>query len=242
MLQRVLSKRDLAGALEAGGAGGGRGAEAAAGSKKSSAFSRDELRELFSLDVRTRCGTRDIMLKKDRVNYGGGGKRRGGSGNDDGHDDDDDDAATKGWRQTAAACAPGDAEAGAPEILAGDGQGLADGRTQLLAAVLATGRVSWVHEEDGKASATEGGGGEEDGGGGGAEEKEEEVEVDEEVEVEEEEGEGEEVGGGGGEEEEALPADDVDDSAAVPAALPDADAAPAGRAAVDDESILEVFE
>ena len=230
MLQRVLSKRDLAGALKAGGAGGGADAAAAGQkAKKSSAFSRDELRELFSLDVRTRCGTREIMLKKDWVNYGGGG--RGGTGK--GEDEDDEDAATKGWRRPAAACAPGDTEAGAPELLAGDGQGLADGRTQLLAAVLATGRVSWVHEEDGKASATEEGG----------EEKEVKVEVEEEggeeKEVKEEEEE-EEV------EEEALPPAAHAPAAAaalsVPAPVPDVDDAPAGRTAVDDESILEVFE
>ena len=162
MLQRVLSKRDLAGALKAGGGGGGDGkASSSTSSKKSSAFSRDELRELFSLDVRTRCGTREIMLKKDRVNYGVYNKKRDGSGGDSAGDNDsgkkgneeeeEEDAATKKWRQTAAACAPGDAEAGAPQISAGDGLGMADGRTQLLAAVLATGRVSWVHEEDGKA-------------------------------------------------------------------------------------------
>ena len=235
MLQRVLSKRDLAAALEAGGKGGG-GRGGGNASKRSSAFSRDELRELFSLDVRTRCGTREIMLKKKEggVNYGrvgGAGKKKrreagGGSGREEEDEDDDDDgedAATEKWRQTAAACAPGDAESGAPEILAGSGLGLADGRTQLLAAVLATGRVSWVHEEDGKASATE------------------EDKVDEEVKVEEEEV--EEGGGGEGEEEEeALPAAALAAAASRPAPLlpGEDDAAPAGRTAVDDESLLEV--
>lgn len=207
MLQRVLSKRDLAGALKAGGRGSGSGDKAATDSKKSSAFSRDELRELFSLDVRTRCGTREIMLKRDRVNYGGGNSGGTGAGNED-----EEDAATKKWRQTAAACAPGDAEAGAPEILPGEGHELADGRTQLLAAVLATGRVSWVHEEDGKASATE------------------EEEVGKEVKVEEE-----EEAGIGKDGEEAVPA-------AAPVPLPGVDAALAGRTAVDDESLLEVVE
>jgi hypothetical protein len=69
MLQRVLSKRDLAGALKPGGGRGG-GDGGGKSSKRSSAFSRDELRELFSLDVRTRCSTREIMLKKKD---GGGG-------------------------------------------------------------------------------------------------------------------------------------------------------------------------
>lgn len=201
MLQRVLSKRDLAGTLKTGGGG-----NEAASSKKSSAFSRDELRELFSLDMRTRCGTRKIMLKKDKVNYG---RRMGGTGNGIGEEEE----ATKKWRQTAVACAPGDAEAGAPEISAGDGHGLADGKTQLLAAVLATGRVSWVHEEDGKASATE-------------EEGEEGGKVEAEVKVEEEED----------EEGEALPAA----AAAVPFALPDDTAAAIGKTSIDDESHLEV--
>jgi hypothetical protein len=232
MLQRVLSKRDLAGALKAGGGGGGDGkASSSTSSKKSSAFSRDELRELFSLDVRTRCGTREIMLKKDRVNYGVYNKKRDGSGGDSAGDNDsgkkgneeeeEEDAATKKWRQTAAACAPGDAEAGAPQISAGDGLGMADGRTQLLAAVLATGCVSWVHEEDGKAEVL----GEE------AEEKGVEIKEDEEEEEEEEQQ----------EEEEVLPdvaaAPASDDAFPVPAA-----AAPAGRTSIDDESLLEVME
>jgi hypothetical protein len=212
MLQRVLSKRDLAGALKAGG-GGGRDEAAAASKNSSSAFSREELRELFSLDVRTICGTREIMLKKNRVNYG---KRRGGTGNEDKEEEGEEDAATRKWRVSAAACLPGDAEAGAPEFSDGDGRHLPDGRTQILAAVLSTGCVSWVHEEDGKASATEEEGDEEGG--------EEGKAAEEEVKVEEE-------------GEEAIPAaaalDPLLDAAAAPAA---------GWTSIDDESHLEVVE
>ena len=66
LFQRVLFKQGLAAAL--GGGGGGdtsrRGGRDAAG-----AFTRDELRSLFSLDTATACGTRDLVLKggKDSV-------------------------------------------------------------------------------------------------------------------------------------------------------------------------------
>lgn len=72
LFQRVLFKQGLAHALEAGGGDGDRTTRRAGGGSRGRdpAFTRDELRALFSLDTATACGTRDLALQA--LERGGG--------------------------------------------------------------------------------------------------------------------------------------------------------------------------
>ena len=69
LFQRVLFKQGLAAALQRGGGGGGGDTSRRGGRDAAGAFTRDELRSLFSLATTTACGTRDLVLKggKDGV-------------------------------------------------------------------------------------------------------------------------------------------------------------------------------
>ncbi len=61
IFQRQLMKGDIANMMEGGQAGGGGGA--AAGKSTGSGFTREELRELFSLRLDTACDTADLLRR-----------------------------------------------------------------------------------------------------------------------------------------------------------------------------------